>query len=125
MAVAAHERTARQGDPEFGGDDMNDPLPPVIDVEEFDAVGPTIVANEADELTAALKGFAVAAGLRRDDMIDYRVSEMRTANMAAGAAQPGEGGCARRLLEQVTVDVNEMDAVIRLADYMRVPNLVE
>ena len=39
MTISAHDKAARQAQAEFGPDDMNDPLPRLIDIEHLDAAG--------------------------------------------------------------------------------------
>ncbi len=125
VAVAAHDRHARQGPALLGADDVHDALPHVADrvvvdaelggggVERLDLDAAVLVL---DPLGAVERGGHVVVG--HGDGLAGR------ADLPARQAQPLEGLGAGDLMDEMPVDVEQRGAVLGLVDEMGVPDLV-
>jgi len=123
VAVAATDGGAGKGDPEFGADDVDDPLPAALDVIKGDAklvaVGP-----ERLDLTPRHRLSDIELVLGGDVVIDRRERKLGTPHLPPGEAKSLEGLRAGDFVDQVTVDVEQGRRVVR-GHHMAVPDLIE
>ncbi len=125
VAVAAHDRRARQGEALFGSDHVHDALPFVELIVILDAEVPGVLIERSDLRDAFGIGIGrVLAIVRRHIVIDHRERLLRCVHLAAGRAQALEGLRARHLVHQMAVDVEQAGAVVLLIHQMVFPDLV-
>ena len=84
VAVAAHQKAARQGDAELGPHDVDDALAGLVDVEQADAGGGGFLAQRRHQLDAARDG-AGAAGGARHRVVDGGEGELGIVHRAGRA----------------------------------------
>ena len=124
VAVAAHDRGARQGEALLGPDDVHDALAAVELVEILDAELARVL-GERDDLHRAL-GILVrlAAVGGRNVVIDHRERLLRRAHLAAGDAQALERLRRRHLMDEMPVDIDQAGSVRLPIDHVVVPDLI-
>ena len=124
VAVAAHDRGARQGEALLRADDVHDALARVALVEILDAEVARVLRHHADLLGAFRIGIGQVAVRGRDVVIDHRERLLRRAHLAARRAQSLERLRTCYFMHQVPVDVEQAGAVRLLIDDVVVPDLV-
>ncbi len=124
VAVAAHDRRARQGEALLGTDDVDDALPGVELVEILDAEIAGVLGQRLDLGRALGIVDAVRAVGGRHVVVDDGQRLLRVAHAATRHAQPLEGLRARHLMDEVAVDVEQACAIGLLLDDVVVPDLV-
>ena len=124
VAVAAHQRHARQRKALLRADDVDDALALVelvviFEVEELRVLG------EIGDLRLALRiGILLPAVGGRHVVIDHEQRLVRRAHLAAGKPQAFERLRARHFVHEMPVDIDQAGAVRLFVDQMVVPDLV-
>ena len=124
VAVAAHQRDARQREALLGADDVDDALPLVelVVVFEIEELG---VLREIGDLRRALRiGIGLGAIRGRHVVIDHQQRLLGRANFSAGKPQPLERLRRGDLMDEVPVDIDQAGAVGLLVDQVVFPDLV-
>jgi hypothetical protein len=124
VAVAAHDRGARQREALLGADDVDDALPLVelVEVLKIEVLG---VLGEIGDLRRALGiriGLAAVGG--RHVVIDHQQRLLRRAHLAARKAQSLERLRRRHLMHEVPVDIDQAGSIRLLVDQVVVPDFV-
>ena len=125
VAVTADDRHPRLRDPQFGADDMDDPLVGVAKVEQANPELPAIRPERVDLLLRDRVGDREAAIGGGDVVIGRRERCLGASHAATGDPQPLEGLGTGDLVNEVPIDVDQRLFAVRAADEMVVPDLVE
>jgi hypothetical protein len=124
VAVAAHDRRARQREALLGPDHVDDALPLVATIVVLDAEVAAVLLH-VGELLAALRIFGRLRPITgRDVVVGDGECQFRAAHATVRHAQAFERLRARHLVDEVAVDEQHARPVRLLADDMGVENLV-
>ncbi len=124
MAVAAHQRHARQRKTLLRADDVDDALTlielvVVFEIEEFRVFG------QIRDLGRAFRiGIGQMAVGGRHVVIDHEEGLIRRVHLAAGQPQAFERLWARHFMHDMTIDIDQSGAIRRLLDQMIIPDFV-
>ena len=121
MAVGNRVRRARQDDAEFRRHHVRDALLGIADVEQSDAV--RRVPSRIALMNAAPDGLLSSSrpGFGGDGVVLHRESQVRPVHLALLLLQMREGMVRMQLMQNVTVDIEQIAAVGALPDQMRSP----
>ena len=108
VAVAAHDRHARQGQALLGADDVDDALAGVAHREDDDAELGAVGPQHLDLLAGDRVGDRLVGVGGRDVVVLGGDGEVGAAHGAAGEAEPVEGLGAGDLVDEVEVDVEQV-----------------
>src|SRR5260221_1824944 len=127
VAVAAHQGEAGQRNTEFGRNDVDDALPPVVHIEKVEAVVARPAPRGADHVDAfGAGGILVAAPWHRiDDMVDDGENLLGMGRRAAGSLELAHRDAAAHLMQEEAVDAEERRILAEIGDDVIVPNLLE
>ena len=125
VGIAADDGRARQGETLFGTDDVDDTLARIVHREVRDVeVGAVLV--QGLDLEARFVIFDTGRAVRRRHIVvGDGQGGIGTANLAPGIAQALESLRAGHLVHQMTIDIQQVRAVVLGIDDMTVPDLVE
>ncbi len=124
MAVAAHQRGARQREALLRTDDVHDALAAVELVVIFEAEQLGVLGEIGDLRRAFRVRIGLGAVGGRDVVVDHQQRLVRRVDLAAGEAQSLERLRARHLVDEMAVDVDEAGAVRLLVDQMIFPDFI-
>ena len=124
VAVAAHDRGARQREALLRSDDVDDALALVELVVIFEPEIARILRQHRDLLGAFRIGIGQFAIGGRHVVVDHGERLVRRAHLASRIAQALEGLRRRHLMHEMPVDIEQAGAVGLLVDQMVVPDLV-
>ena len=124
VAVAAHERGARQGEALLRTDDVHDALAAVELVVIFEAEQLGVLREIGDLRRAFRVRIGLGAVGGGDVVVDHQQRLLRRMDLAAGEPQSLEGLRARHLVDKVPVYVDEAGAVGLLVDQMVFPDFI-
>ena len=125
VAVAAHDRHARLGEPLLGADDVHDALARVAHRVEPDAELRAVRARappSASREIGSATGWSMSVG--RDVVVHRGDGEVGPAHGAAGQAQAVERLRRRDLVDEVEIDVEEVGLALAAADDVALPHLL-
>ena len=126
VAVAAHDRHARLGDPQFGPNDMHDALDVTFNVEEWNTEVRAICsegANLGGRIVRPVDLHGPDAG--GNGMVHSGESLVRPAHRQAPFSKCGERLRGRDFVNQVGIDVEHGWRAFILRNHVRIPNLFE
>ena len=124
VAVAAHDRHARQRKPLLRPDNVDDPLPLIEGVVIFDAEIPGVLGERRDLDGALGIGIGQRAVGGGDVVIDHGQRALGRPDLALVHAQALEGLRAGHFVDEVAVDINERRAVRVVRDQVVIPDFV-
>jgi len=107
VAVAAYHGHPRQYDAVLGGDDVDDTLARIVDVEQPEPELAAVLLHRADPLARWLVGRCIAARQRRGIVVDHAERELAIPDAALSVAKTIERVAAGTLMSEMTVDVDE------------------
>ena len=116
---------AGQDKAEFRCHDMRNALLGITQIENANAVALRALAHGALEMCAIRIGVLVAAGFGGDRMVLHGKGEIRAAHGARGCCELLESMWGVQIVQDVTVNIDEIAAVDPGRDIMRVPDAVE
>ena len=125
MTVRARVRRARQNEPEFGCDDVRDPRFVVVDVEQTEPEALRARPHLAHQRRFRRRALDFGPVARRRGMIENAERQVGAPDGAAGFAEPFERVRAVQIVKHVTIDVDDVAAVIAPRYEMRIPDLVD
>ena len=125
VTVGTDDRRAGQGETEFGGDDVDDALCRVADIENADPRRRAGLAGCCQKSLAA--GHQRPRSPRRgvDDMVDHREHPGGIGHRSPGLRQRLQRDRPHALVKEDAVDGDQRLAVAKVGDDMRVPQLGE
>jgi hypothetical protein len=124
VTVAAHDRHAGQHDAVLGGDDMDDALLGIVNIEQMEPELATIHLHRADAFARRRVSLRRAARQRRGVVVDHAEGELEIAHALPALAQAVERIAAGALVDEMTIDVDQ-PALAECAYDMRVPDFLE
>ena len=124
VAVAAHDRHARLGQPLLGADDVHDALERVAHAVEPDAELLAVRGERLDLLARDRVGDAELEADGRHVVVHRRDGQLGPAHAAPVQAQPVEGLRRRDLVHEVEVDVEEVGLAVAAVDDVLLPHLL-
>jgi len=124
VAVAAHDRGARQRKALLGADDMDDALAAIELVVIFDAEFLDVLRQHGDLLGAFGIGIGLGAIGCRHVVVDHRERLFGGADLSPRRAQAFKGLRRGHFVHQMAVDIDQAGAVLGLVHQMIVPDLV-
>ena len=127
MAIGTGQRQTGQGDAQLRRHDVNNALVWMIGVDQMNACILRHCASFSDESFAAWAAglIAAAACTKRDNVIHDREHAGWIANGIRALTQRLQSHSARSLVQQQTVDSDEIITITRVADAMLIPKLIE
>jgi len=106
-------------------DDMDDAVAVLADVEQVDSELLGVLAQALQQRRAGWERLLGAPRHGRDRMIRRGVDQPRLGWRVALLRDLAQGACARQVVQQQAVDVQQHEAVAQIGDDVAVPDLVE
>ena len=124
VAVAADQRRARQGQALLRPDDMDDAVAVLADVEQAHARLGGVGAQAAQQRRTRREGLLGAAGPGRDGVVGRGRHQARLGQRIALVHHLAQRPCARQVVQQDAIDVQQHEAAAQVGDDVAVPDLV-
>jgi hypothetical protein len=125
VAIAAHDRHARLGQPELGANDVNDSLIARRQVIETHAVRGTVLPECIELRPGQCVGDRQPPAGRGHVVIDRRERAVGPAHAPPGRVQTAERLWRRHLMHQMEVHVEQGLTIVELMHDMRVPQTIQ
>ena len=126
VAVGADQAHPRLHDALLRRHHVHDALPGVVQVEQGDAGAVGVVAGGDNKIPAAGHGGVVAAiGKGIDDVVHAAEYLLRAEHLAPLGPQAGQGNGTGALMQEYTVDVDQVATVLLAFHQVLIPQLVE
>lgn len=125
VAVAADDRHARLREPQFGADDVYDPLPRIAHAEVLDAVAGAVGAQRLDLMPRLRLGDGEVLVHGGNVVVDRGGDAVGMYHADAAPRESGEGHGRGYLVDVLPVDVEHRAAALLGAHRVRIPDFVQ